>query len=256
MISTNFPEIIRAQLAERIDISIAGDGYSISLPFVFDDGDPCGFNLTPADGGWLLSDHGATITRAGYAGVDLLTRGYVERLRKITGFYGIAEDKGELLLPVLQDDFSDGIYTFTQACLEIVNLAKTPKEKKATEKTHFAHQLGRLIEKTLPKEVWTHIWHDPKHDPQKIYTVDYHITGKTRDWFLFGIPTQMSALRATVACYHYKQAQLDFGSVAIYDHEEKLSPKDTLPLNEVADKTFPRVSERKAIQDFLVAAAA
>jgi len=251
MIAADFPEKIRQQLANSVDISATEDGFSIYLPFVFDDGDPCGFSLgRSANGAWVLSDEGDTITRASYVGPDLLTKGYTERLHKITSFYGIEEERGELTLSVDEDNFSEAIYTFTQACLEVVNLAKTPRQK-TTEKSNFAQKLGKIIERSLPSDILTPRWHHPEHDSERIHTVDYHIQGQSREWYLFGIPTQHSAMRATIACYHYKKANVDFESIAIYDKEESMSTKDTIPLNEIVDRHFPRIAERKTIVEFL-----
>lgn len=258
MISATITHRIREQLANRIEIeSKDRDSCIINMPFVFDDGDPCGFMLTKgSDDTWYLSDKGVTARRASYIGADLLAPGHVERFRSIVGFYGMTEENGALLLPVRHDDFSDAIFTFTQACLEMVNLAKMPKERSETVKTDFSKRLAKLVESAIPENHRVAHWHHPTLDPEHVYPVDYWIKGKSRDLYLFGVSNPMHAARATIACYHYKRSKADFKSVAIYDHEEKLSPRDTVPLNEIVDKRFPRVNERRSIQEYLTTEAA
>ena len=130
MIVDNLTETIREQLASNIVVEPEdGNALSISMPFVFEDGDPCAFRLIKTGRKWALDDEGGTIRRASFGGADLLVPGHIERLHKITGFYGLKEQQGVLSLPVVGKGFSDAIYSFTQACLEIVNLAKLPKER-------------------------------------------------------------------------------------------------------------------------------
>jgi len=131
MIAENLPEKIRSQLADAISIEKEGRAaIAIGMPFVFGDGDPCEFRLTRArgGGGWVIDDEGGTIRRSAYHGPDLLTSGHVERLNRIAEFHGLTQNDGVLAMSVEGEEIADAIYSFTQACLEIINLSKMPKD--------------------------------------------------------------------------------------------------------------------------------
>jgi Domain of unknown function DUF1828 len=258
MIADNIIEKVRSQISEAIVIEHEGrNALSIGTPFVFEDGDPCAFLLVKGGkGAWRLDDEGGTIRRAGLSGPDLLGPSHVERLKKIVGFYGLSENKGVLSLSVSGDGFGDAVCSFTQACLEIINLAKLPKERPEGEKTDFHRRLTSLVESAVPEDRRVARWHHPELDAEKVYHVDYMIRGKSHPLYVFGVNSPTSAHLATIACYHYKNAGADFRSLAIYDKEEKLRVRETVPLNEVVDKKFPRVRERKSIREFLAAEAA
>lgn len=252
MIASNLTDTIREQLSSAVTImSSSGGEVAISMPFSFDDGDPYDFKLLQTQAGeWLLHDSGHTVRRASYQGADLTAEGHVERFRQIVGFYGLKETQGDLSMPVDLESIGASLYAFTQACLESVTLARMPKERTAEAKPNFAKRFAKLIESVVPHDRLQPHWHDPQLDPERVYVADYRIRGRKRDWHLFGIPTAYAGLGATVTCMHYKQMG-DFNCLAVYDHEERLPTRVTIPLNATVDRRFPRISERSIIRDFL-----
>jgi hypothetical protein len=251
MISADMTHSIREQIAAAISIKpVANNEFAISMPFIFDDGDECAFRLTKHGRSWAISDGGETVRRASYSGTDVLGAGHAERLRRIVEFYGVDVTDGALSMSVQEPEFSDGIFTFTQVCLEVVNLAKLPKERPASEREKFAEQLARVVTPVVPRERLVADWSDPTDDPDRLYRADFCVKGDT-DLLIFGVPSPTACMMATISCQHYKMKHKRFRSLAIYDHEEQIRVRFTSQLNEVVDKRFPRVIERKSIQEYL-----
>ena len=75
---------------------------------------------------------------AGYSGINLLAKDRVSHFRQTTKFYGLKERRGELVLPVEGHEFgAHPLFSFSQACLDIVQLTKLPPERKESEMVNF-----------------------------------------------------------------------------------------------------------------------
>ena len=153
MIAPNMLATIKSQLAESVSLSELDDGrIGISLPLTYDDGDHCTCFAERESNGWVLRDFGDVVTRASYREVNLLSKGYSERLNKLAEFYGAKASKsGELEIAVRNGNFGDAIFAFAQTCLALQSLAKTRPEKQATEPpTRFHKEVTSLVAAQLP----------------------------------------------------------------------------------------------------------
>lgn len=244
---------IRQQVASDIRLSASTDTrIRIGTPFLYDDGDSCGFFLERNESeGWAVTDFGDVLMRAGYADVDLLSEGYKTRLGRTMEFFGITESDGSMILPVVDDRFGDAIFTFAQASLEMVRLAHLPKERKLKEQSKFKRRFTELITKTVPSNNLEHNWHDPSSDPEGLYPVDFRIHSDDQDWYVFGIGTQNKCLHATISCQRYKILSRPFSGLAIYRDKGRLPENATKPLDAVVEEKFSSIAESDQIEGFI-----
>jgi hypothetical protein len=134
MVSSDIVTLLRRQIADGLQIEQEGrERVAVYTPFMYQDGDHCSFAVVrdAARAGWYLTDEGEVLAHASYSGVNLLARDRVSRFRDTTRFYGVREHRGELTLAVQNEAFGEAIFSFTQACLDIVQLTKLPPEKKS-----------------------------------------------------------------------------------------------------------------------------
>jgi hypothetical protein len=133
MVSADVVALMRRQVTEGLQIEQEDrERIAVYTPFMYQDGDHCSFAVVrdSANATWHLTDEGEVLAHASYSGVDLLASDRVSRFRETTKFYGLKERRGELTLLVENESFGEALFSFTQACLDIVQLTKLPPEKK------------------------------------------------------------------------------------------------------------------------------
>lgn len=251
--------LMRRQITERLQIEEEDqERIAVYTPFMYQDGDHCSFVAVrdAARSCWYLTDEGEVLTHASYSGVNLLANDRVSRFRETTKFYGVTERRGELILPVENEAFGDAVFSFTQACLDIVELTKLPAERKIRVPDDFRSTLRRLITTTIPHGEVEERWYDERTDPERVYPVDLRIRGKSQPLYVYEVTTDRHCLTSAVSCLHHKLAQSDFIGIAIFDEEEAIRRIARIPLVEAVHEHFSSRSQSDAIKDFLLAKAA
>lgn len=258
MIAFDLAHTVRDSIAANIEVENLGDDrLVVYMPFIYDDGDQCSIFLTKdSQSGWLLSDQGEACKRASELGFDLAKNTNTERLQKLTEFYGVTQDGTALGLSSNRDELAESLFALTQTCLEATWLPKSRVVRSAAERQDFSKKFEELVFKAAPQSESSFNWHDPVHDPKRIYPVDCHLTGKERQLFLFGVQNPAACMRATITCQHYRIEGANFDAVAIYDKEEEIPKRYTDQLNELVLRRFPRIVESKQIIRFLKGVAA
>ena len=134
MIAHDMLASIRRQIADSVSLSKFDDGrISISIPITYDDGDACTCYAIHGEQGWELRDFGDLVMRASCRDVNLLSKGYLSRLKRVAEFYGMtADETGELFVAVDDENFGRAVFAFTQTCLAVQSLAKTKPEMEPT----------------------------------------------------------------------------------------------------------------------------
>jgi hypothetical protein len=256
MIALSDIERLRDQVGRKIDVRAINDHeFAIDVPLAFPDGDQCRVYVSKLpDAKWSVSDGGSAVMRASYASsVDVMGKGHADRFRQIVRFYGLTEAEGELR-SVVVGDIGDAVFTIAQASLDIVHLARLPKEKKPRKKAAYRKALDRIITSTIPTGAYVHRWHDAATDPDGLYPVAYRIDKPAkRPIFVFRADTTFQCMSSTMACLFYKQSS-EFLSVAIFAEEERVSANEAIKLEREVDETFPSIKEEAKIKDFLAAA--
>jgi hypothetical protein len=136
MTPSEIVSLMRQQVTDGLQIEQEDqERIVVYTPFMYQDGDHCSFIVAhdTVRAIWYLTDEGEVLTHASYSGVNLLASDRASRFRETVEFYGVKERRGELVLPVEETSFGDALFTFTQACLDIVQLTKLPPEGASDE---------------------------------------------------------------------------------------------------------------------------
>lgn len=258
MISIDPAQQVRDLMADGITIEAVGtDRVEVSIPFLFDDGDHLSFFADRgASGEWSITDDGEVIYRAQTAGLDLSKQAQLDRLNTLTEFYGVRTDDGALTMKSDVAAIADDIFTFAQTCLEATWLAKMNRLiRKQSTKAKFDRKLDKLLSSVLGKEKIARSWSDREIDPRGDYPVDYRIQGRNRQLFLFGVSSETHCAQATIACLYFKAKRIEFEAAVVYEEETKLRRRYADQLNDVVDRKFSRIGERKTIENYLASVA-
>lgn len=239
------------RIAERIKVTFHGDDrFSISTPFMFTDGDHCGFRVYKLpSGGWVISDKGGVITHAGYAGVDFSSAEYRENFKAITSFFGIVESDGELVIQVRGDEVGDAFFTLAQACIEVsrltvverVEVVRQVRESVARSSSERAEmskreRLGRFAVGLYPNAGWTRRWTDHEVDPAGLHQVDFHGETRKGELFVFGAARKPDFINAALTTYFYRNRRRNFLSIAVVDNEKAPTDDNVALLEEAGAK--------------------
>ncbi|MCC6126393.1 MAG: DUF1828 domain-containing protein [Pirellulales bacterium] len=251
---------LRNQLTDGLQIEQEdNDRIAVYTPFMYQDGDHVSFAVArdAATSLWHLTDDGDVLTHASYSGINLLASDRVSRFRETVQFYGLRERRGELWMPIENDAFGDAFFTFTQACLDIVQLTKMPPERKERTPVNLRSFLRMLITQTIPHAEVVEKWYDETLDQERVYPVDLRIRGKNKPLFVYEITSDRHCLTSTVSCLHHKLLkQSDFIGVAIFDDEESIPRLARIPLVEAVDKHYSSQSQTEEIKELLLTEAA
>ncbi len=255
MIAIEPAQKVRDAIAENIGVKEVGEGvYIVDVPWSFPDGDQCRVFVSKSDdGNWTVTDGGSSVMRASYAGeVDVLGRGYVERFRQIAMVYGLREDEGELLAEKCPN-IGDAVFAVSQASIDVVHLARLPKERSPQQKSRFAEKLSNLIGSHVSADHFQHNWTDDAHDADHFYPVTYRIEpSRGKEVLLWGVRTSMSCNRALASCLFHKLHR-SFRGTAIYANKSDLPQTDVERLDQQVERSFSSLRDAASLGDYLSA---
>ncbi|MEX2174408.1 MAG: DUF1828 domain-containing protein [Pirellulaceae bacterium] len=254
MITANIAGNIRRQIGDRVSIEHRdSNDFVVSTPFMFSDGDHYGFAVIRDvnSGQWRFTDEGEVVSKATYAGVDLLAPGRIERTRQAVEFYGLTERDGELSLAIEDGDFGKAFFQFSQACMDISRMTKLSARRSRTAPRGELHTtFERLLRRALPAVQYKQKWHHEDLDPHRIYAVDFQVSGRKSPLLIFTPETDVECLHATIACQHYRQKRLDFEGVAITDDSRSLLERNVIALKD-ATTTCLAADDEDEVLEFL-----
>lgn len=256
MIATNITEQIREQIADAIGIrSTSAKQFTVDIPWSFPDGDQCRVYVEKSDDGkWTVSDGGDSVMRASYSGdIDILSKDYSERFQGILRMRGLTQQRGEVSATSV-GDLGEAVFTVAQASVDIVQLARMPKEKKVADRSRFLTRLGDIIGSAVPYNLVASKWHDEVDDAELLYEVDYRIDSKKpsgNPLFVFGANTSNACIHATMSCLFYRTHGHRFSAIAVYNEDNKIPRKEIARLSKEVVRSFPSVGDADSIREFL-----
>lgn len=256
MIAPKLVDFIHEQVSCRIGVKAIGEQIAVDIPLAFPDGDQCRvFVSRDGEGKWVATDGGSTIMRAAYAGsVNVLGDGYSDRFRQLLDLYGLSEEQG-LLKASSESEIGDAVFTIAQACMDVVNLANTPKEKKTPRKqAKFERTLHRIVSDAAKAGNVQAAWHDEKHDPDGLYPVTYRIdpTSESRKPLLiFGANSKRNCMHSTMASLFLKPWRSGWNTIAVYKAETEIPKSEIQRLNEQVDRVFTLLGDGGEIENYI-----
>lgn len=250
-------ETVKRLICKDISISIGNRPNELVAypPFVYPDGDGCSFYLSRQDESWRITDDGEVLMHSAYGGVDLLEHGHRERLDKMLAAYKVEQSDGVLSMLATQEHLGSAFFSFTQACLDVMHLARSPATKKKRVDSVLKQRLANAIHDVFDPDQITRPWHHPT-DTDNTYTVDYLIETPTRKLCVFGIGSDTSCLKAACTCYHLIQKQFPFMGVAVLPSPNRIHSGALKPLTDAARTEIISSMTNKALREFFLALAA
>lgn len=162
------PETIERSFRDKLSTSVAlhqegRNRYRVFTPFQFDDRDHLVIVLKRRDGSWHLTDEGHTFMHLTYdiSERDLQKGNRAKIIANTLDAFAVADEEGELILKISDEDFGDALYDFVQAILRISDVSYLSRER---VRSTFEEDFHSFLLQQVEDERLTFDWHHPVYD--------------------------------------------------------------------------------------------
>jgi hypothetical protein len=235
-------EIIKQDFREKVceKLSISSEGvnrFRVFTPFMFEDGDHLSIVLKKENGIWMLSDEGHTYMHLTY---DLdekdLQRGTRQKIiTNALSVFSVQDREGELVIPIVENQYGDALYSFIQALLKITDISYLSRER---VRSTFMEDFRAFMEETVPENRREFDWHDPTYDPAGMYVIDCKINSMPKPLFVQALPGDDKTRDATITLLQFEKWGLTFRTMAIFEDQEQINRKVLARFSDVSEKQF------------------
>jgi len=247
-------ETVQGAIGRQVVVEQEGrERYIVTTPFTRDDGDHFNIVLRGSEdrSTWVVSDEGETLMHLSYwmdyASLKKGTRR--EIVERVLGQYGVENREGELRLETVYTDLSGAIFTFLQALTRVNDVTYLSRE---TVRATFMDDFREFMQQTVPTERLTFDYHHPKYDRRGVYTVDALVNHRDVPLYVFAIGTNDRCRDVTINLHMYKQWNIRYQSIAIFEDQQAISRDVLARFSDVADKQFSSlVSSEPQIESYL-----
>ena len=220
------------------------DRFRVFTPFRFDDGDHITIVLKKEQACWVLSDEGHTYMHLTYdiSEKKLFSGTRHQIILNALSTFKVEDRFGELIFKIRDARFGDALYSFAQALVRIGDvLCLSTQNVQST----FMDDFQALLYEKVPEHRMSFNWCHPEFDPEEIYTADYRINGMPEPLFVYALPSNTRVRDATIALQQFKEWEIPFHSLGIFEDCEKNSRKVLARFNPVCEKQFPKFYENR-----------
>ena len=218
--------------------------YQLITPILHEDGDMVDIYFQESlkgEGYIRICDFGMALQRLSY-NYEINTPSKKKVFNSILINNGIKEDNGNLYLETPVDKVSESVFQFAGCVQKICSMDYWSRE---TVKTAFYDNLKDFILKELeefnPQPDVTPLLENKVSEKKdaSVFKVDWALSWKKRQFYLFGILGSGKAKDTTIALMECKNARLPFISLIVHEDMQSLGEKEKIYLTRNADKQYP-----------------
>ena len=227
-------------------VKLMADGkerFRVLTPFYFDDGDQLVIILKKQNGRWILSDEAHTYMHLTYK-IDkgLLFSGKRQQIiLKALSMFRIEDRNGELVVDVSNGCYGNALYRFVQALLKITDVSYLSRIQ--VRSTFMQDFRTLLTNKVMDDSRMEFEWHYTDQDPKGNYRVNCRINGIPQPLFVYALDNDRKTRDATIALHRFREWELSFTSVGIFEGEDSTTRKVLTRFLDVSDEFFPNMYE-------------
>ena len=215
--------------------------YQLIVPILHEDGDMIDIYLqdSPDNGHIRICDFGMTTMRLSYT-YEINTSSRRKIFDSILINNGIQQDNDNLYLDTTPKMLYEGIMQFASCVQKICNMRYWKRE---IIRSSFYEDLREYTTTEL-KEFNPSPDISPIPD-YEIITIDWSLTYKEHQFYLFGVRGNSKAKNAAIALLEFKKVNLQFISLIVHEDMEDLGKKEFTYLTKNADKQYPTLTDLK-----------
>ncbi len=228
--------------------------YQLIVPILHEDGDMVDIYLQDSpkgEGRIRICDFGMTVMRLSYT-YEINSDSRQRIFDSILVNNGIEDSEGELYLDTVPEMLYEGILQFTGCVQKVCNMRYWSREIiRSTFYEDLEEYTTTELRQFNPKQGISPL---PNYD---IISVDWALTYKNRNLYLFGVRGNDKAHVAAIALLEFQKENLPFISLIVHEDMETLGRKQKLYLTRNADKQYPSLVDfqKKAAPDIIRLAA-
>ena len=218
--------------------------FKVFTPFSFEDGDRFSIIIKNTNGKWFLSDEGHTLMHLSYEidEKDYKSGNRDKIISNIISSYSLSDNSGELIMPVVDNDFGDALYSFIQALVRISDVTYLNREiVLSTFLDDFKNFIGGIV----PADRLSLEWFNEEHDPHGMYQVDCRVNGMEKPLFIYGLNNDDKVRDSTIALHQFERWGLSFRAIGVFEDQENINRKVLARFSDVCDKQFSNIATNK-----------
>lgn len=229
---------LRSRVALGISLEPLGAGrYAVLTPFTFDDGDRFPIVLVQRDGGWRISDEGASIMHLSYDDYAIDEGNRVRLIENIAKRHGLEIVDWTVGRSTSEVPDAEDILDFVHALARISDVGDFLARDVVA--STFAEDFREFLRETVSPQAVTFDYHDSERDPEGNYRIDAALARNgSPPIFTFAVSSDSRAKDATIALLTFEHWGVPFTSIAVSENQADLGRRPLAQLTDVVEKQF------------------